>query len=41
MAIRPDSYVEVIPHQIKLKEEKFSNWELNATLMQCMNPHKI
>ena len=35
MDLRPNSYVEVIPHRIKLKQEKFSKCELqlNATSM--------
>ena len=39
--LRPNSYVEVIPHRIKLRWEKFLKFELNATLMPCMNPNKI
>ena len=39
--LRSNSYVEVIPHRIKLREENFSKFELNATLMRYMNPNKI
>ena len=38
---RPNSYVEVISHRIKLKSEKFSKCESNTKLMRCMNPNKI
>ena len=38
--LRPNSYVEVIPHRIISKKEKFPKCELNAILMRCMNPNK-
>ena len=33
--------MEAIPHRIKLKQEKFSKCELNATLMRCLNSANI
>ena len=41
LVLRPNSYPEVIPHRVKLKQEKFSKCELNATFLRCMNPNKI
>ena len=37
ICLRPNSYVEVIPHRTKLKFEKFSKCGLKVTLMRCIN----
>ena len=41
LPLRPNSYVEVIPHWIKLKYEKLSEGELMATLLGRMNTDEI